>query len=50
MPANSDPIITALAPAPRALAISPEYLIPPSAINGTPFLSAISAQSIIAEN
>ena len=32
MPANNDPIITASAPAPKALAISPEYLIPPSAI------------------
>ena len=33
-PANSDPIITELAPAAMALVISPEYLMPPSAITG----------------
>ena len=33
MPANKDPIITASAPAASAFAISPENLIPPSAIN-----------------
>ena len=32
LPANNDPIITASAPADNALAISPEYLIPPSEI------------------
>ena len=35
-PASSEPIITESAPATSALAISPEYLIPPSAITGTP--------------
>ena len=32
VPANNEPIITASAPAARALAISPENFIPPSAI------------------
>ena len=32
VPANNDPIITASAPAERAFAMSPENLIPPSAI------------------
>ena len=50
VPAKSEPIITPLAPAPKAFAISPEYLIPPSAIIGTPFFAAVSAQSKIAEN
>ena len=44
VPANRDPIITASAPADKALAISPENLIPPSAIieiflAPTPFLT-----------
>ena len=34
MPARSPPIITLLAPAAIALVMSPEYLIPPSAISG----------------
>jgi len=32
VPANNEPIITASAPAAKAFAKSPEYLIPPSAI------------------
>ena len=36
-PANIEPIIHTLAPAARAFVISPEYLIPPSAITGTPY-------------
>ena len=36
MPANRLPIITQSAPAAIALVISPEYLMPPSAISGTP--------------
>ncbi len=35
-PAKSEPIMTELAPAAMALVISPEYLMPPSAITGTP--------------
>ena len=35
-PASSAPTITVSAPATRALAISPAYLTPPSAITGTP--------------
>src|ERR1700693_3920530 len=34
-PASSDPIMTRCAPAARALTMSPENLIPPSAIRGT---------------
>ena len=34
-PANTDPIITVLAPADIAFTTSPVYLIPPSAISGT---------------
>src|SRR5690625_3742554 len=44
-PANKLPSMTAWAPAASALMISPEYLIPPSAITGTPYFSASSAQS-----
>jgi hypothetical protein len=40
--------MTTLAPAAIALAISPEYLMPPSAMTGTPYRSAISALSITA--
>ena len=40
--------MTQLPPAARALVISPEYLIPPSAITRIPYLSASSAQSAIA--
>ena len=48
LPANKDPIITASAPADNALAISPEYLIPPSEIIFvllflTPFFTSIIA-------
>src|SRR5215212_382177 len=35
-PANSPPIIVVSAPATRALAMSPEYCRPPSAMTGTP--------------
>src|SRR5699024_6055438 len=44
-PENKLPSMTACAPAASALMISPEYLIPPSAITGTPYFSASSAQS-----
>ena len=37
-----------LAPAAIAFAISPEYLIPPSAITGIPYLLATSYEFIIA--
>ena len=49
-PANRLPIITALPPAARAFTISPEYLIPPSAITGILYFAASSAQSSTAEN
>ena len=48
MPAKSEPIITAAAPAAIALVTSPEYLMPPSAMMGTPWRSATRAQSLIA--
>jgi len=48
VPAKSDPIITQSAPAAIALATSPENLIPPSAIMGTPAFEATSTQSTIA--
>ena len=35
MPASIDPIITLLAPAASAFTMSPEYLMPPSAMTGT---------------
>ena len=35
VPAKSEPIITELAPAARALTTSPEYLMPPSEMTGT---------------
>ena len=35
-PANIDPSITESAPAANAFTISPVYLIPPSAMTGTP--------------
>src|SRR3954447_16739947 len=47
-PANSPPIITVSAPATRALAMSPEYCRPPSAITGTPAALAASAASYTA--
>ena len=40
---HGDPIIAQDAPPAKALAKSPENLIPPSAITGTPCLSASSA-------
>ena len=49
MPANSEPTITLSAPAAIALTTSPEYLIPPSAMIGTPRLRATAAHSRIAE-
>ena len=42
-PASMEPIMTTLPPAAMALTMSPEYLMPPSAMMGTPYLSAISA-------
>src|SRR5699024_2684115 len=48
VPANSDPAITIFAPAAIALVISPEYLIPPSAITGISYSLAASAQFILA--
>src|SRR3954469_19459252 len=42
-PANSPPIITVSAPATSALAMSPEYCRPPSAITGTP--AALAARA-----
>ena len=50
VPANKDPTITVLAPAPIALAISPENFMPPSAIIVIPSFFASSAHSKIAEN
>ena len=47
-PAIMEPSITVLAPPTNALTISPEYLIPPSAIRGILFLCVTSATSIIA--
>ena len=40
--------MTAVAPAAMALGISPEYLMPPSAMMVLPYLSATSAQSMMA--
>ena len=48
MPAKSEPIITAEAPAAMALVTSPEYLMPPSAMIGTSWRSATSTQSAMA--
>ena len=48
VPANRLPIMHALAPAPNALTMSPENLMPPSAMMRLPSLSAASAQSMIA--
>ena len=42
MPAKSEPIMTVLAPAAKALTISPLYLMPPSAIVGMPRRRATS--------
>src|SRR3954465_13060832 len=43
-PAKSDPIITVCAPAASALTMSPEYLIPPSEMQGTPCRDAARTQ------
>ena len=48
VPAKSDPIITVSAPAAIALATSPECLIPPSAMTGTPRPLAACTQSAMA--
>src|SRR5215813_15052786 len=50
VPANRLPIITQEAPAASALVMSPEYLIPPSAMIGTPVPAAALAQSLTAVN
>src|SRR3972149_1191974 len=49
VPANTDPIMTAEAPAARALVMSPEYLIPPSAMRGIFFFEAAAAHFMIAD-
>src|SRR3989338_870125 len=49
-PANNVPIITVDAPTAKALMISPEFLIPPSAIIGISYFFAIAAHSEIAVN
>ena len=49
VPAKRDPAITTLAPQARALVISPEYLIPPSAITGISYSLATFTQSIMAD-
>src|SRR5438309_499484 len=48
VPAKSEPIMTVCAPAASALATSPEYLIPPSAMIGLPRLCDALAQSLMA--
>src|SRR3569623_667382 len=48
VPANSEPIITVSAPAARAFATSPEYLMPPSAMIATPEPFAAATDSEIA--
>ncbi len=48
VPASMEPSMTVSAPAAIAFTMSPEYLIPPSAITGTPFPDATSATSEIA--
>ena len=50
MPASKEPIITTLAPADIALTISPENLMPPSAINGILDSFNPFEHSIIADN
>ena len=47
-PASKLPSITASAPAARALTMSPEYLMPPSAMMVTPWRWASPAQSWMA--
>src|SRR3954466_10857467 len=48
VPANRLPIITVSAPAASALATSPEYLMPPSAMIATPEPFAAATESLIA--
>ncbi len=48
VPANMPPSMTVWAPATKALAISPEKRIPPSAISGTPVPSNTLATLLIA--
>src|SRR5438876_9022142 len=50
VPANRLPIITQDAPAANALEMSPEYLIPPSAMSGTSVPWAARAASMMAVN
>ena len=50
VPAINEPNITQLAPAAIALTISPVYLTPPSAINGTSVPAKIDETSRIADN
>ena len=49
-PATSEPIITELPPAARALTMSPEYLKPPSAIMGTSVPAKAHETSYTAES
>src|SRR3954464_11778074 len=44
VPAKSEPIITVCAPAARALTMSPEYLMPPSEMQGTPNFAVARTQ------
>ena len=48
MPASIEPSITASAPAAIAFAMSPEDVMPPSAMSGAPRSSATRAQSCMA--
>jgi len=50
VPAKREPNITESAPAAIALGMSPVYLIPPSAIMGTPVPLSASRTSMIAES
>ena len=50
VPARSEPNITVSAPAAIAFGISPVYLIPPSAITGTPVPLIAADTSITADN
>ena len=50
VPANNDPIITASAPAARALGMSPENFIPPSAISVVLLFLIPLRTSVIAPN
>src|SRR6266849_1037867 len=48
VPAKSEPIITVCAPQASALTMSPEYLMPPSEMQGTPDFAAALMQLSIA--